>query len=69
MSEKNVLLLMTIEKNRMISELITSFLGHEPSSQEKKQFRIMNNLGESIVYHNGSVIGTVRYNAEDDNII
>lgn len=58
---------MTIEKNRKISELIKGFLGHEPNSQEKKQFRIMNRLGESIVYHNGVMVGTVRYSAEDDH--
>ena len=57
---------MTIEKNRKITELIRGFLGHEPSSQEKKQFRIMNRLGESLVYHKGMFVGTVRYDAGDD---
>ena len=69
MSEKNVLLKMTIEKARMINELITKFLGHEPSKEEKKQFHIMNRLGESIIYHQGSLIGTVRYKADDGLIM
>jgi hypothetical protein len=37
------------KKARMISGLITKFPGHEPTKQEKKQFYIMNRLGESIV--------------------
>jgi hypothetical protein len=65
MSEKNVLLKMTIEKARMINELITKFLGHEPSREEKKQFHIMNRLGESIIYFKGDLVGTVKYNTDD----
>jgi hypothetical protein len=65
MSEKNVLLKMTMEKARMINELITRFLGHEPTTEEKKQFNIMNRLGESIIYHNGYLIGTVKYEIDD----
>jgi hypothetical protein len=64
MSE-NVLLKMTIVKARLINEMITKFLGHEPSREEKKQFNIMNRLGESIIYFNGDLIGTVRYEADD----
>jgi hypothetical protein len=64
MSE-NVLLKMTIEKARLINEMITKFLGHEPSREEKKQFNIMNRLGESIIYFNGDLIGTVKYEADD----
>ena len=64
MSE-NVLLKMTIEKARLINELIAGFLGHEPSEEEKKQFNIMNRLGESIIYFNGEFIGTVKYKADD----
>jgi len=64
MSE-NVLLKMTIEKARLINEMIIGFLGHEPSEEEKKQFNIMNRLGESIIYFNGEFIGTVKYKADD----
>jgi hypothetical protein len=56
---------MTIEKARLINEMITKFLGHEPSREEKKQFNIMNRLGESIIYFNGDLIGTVKYEADD----
>lgn len=64
MSE-NVLLKMTIEKTRLINEMITNFLGHEPSKEERKQFNIMNRLGESIIYFNGDLVGTVKYEADD----
>jgi hypothetical protein len=69
MSEKNVLLKMTIEKARMINEMITGFLGHEPTREEKKQFHIMNRLGESIIYHKGFLIGSVKYEADDGWVI
>ena len=69
MSEKNVLLKMTIEKARMINELITRFLGHEPTREEKKQFNIMNRLGESIIYFKGDLIGTVKYEMDDGLIM
>jgi hypothetical protein len=69
MSEKNVLLKMTMEKARLINELITSFLGHEPSKEEKKEFNILNHLGESFIYHKGSFVGTVRYEVDDGLII
>lgn len=59
---------MTIEKNRMINELIVKFLGHEPSEAERKEFRIMNQLGESIIYYQGELVGIVRYK-EDDGLI
>ena len=65
MSEKNVLLKMTMEKARMINEVITKFLGHEPTKEEKKQFNIMNRLGESIIYYNGYLVDTVRYELDD----
>lgn len=69
MTEKNVLLKMTMEKARMINELITKFLGHEPSRDEKKQFHIMSRLGESIIYHKGHLVGTVQYNVDEGLII
>lgn len=62
---ENVLLKMTIEKARLINEVITKFLGHEPSNEEKKKFNIMNRLGESIIYFDGDYIGTVKYKADD----
>jgi hypothetical protein len=65
MTEKNVLLKMTIEKARMIHELITKFLGHEPSWSEKKQFHVMSRLGESIIYHKGHLVGSVKYEVDD----
>lgn len=67
--EKNVLLKMTMEKARMINELITKFLGHEPTREEKKQFYIMNRLGESVVYFKGDLVGTVRYETDDGLIL
>jgi hypothetical protein len=69
MTEKNVLLKMTIEKARMINELITKFLGHEPSKEEKKQFNIMNRLGESIIYHKGNLVGSVIYETDEGFIV
>jgi hypothetical protein len=69
MSEKNVLLKMTMEKNRMINELITKFLGHEPSKEEKKEFKIMNRLGESIIYFKGELVGHVKYETDEGIIL
>ncbi len=69
MSEKNVLLKMTMEKARMINELITKFLGHEPTREEKKRFHIMNRLGESIIYFKGDLVGTVKYETDDGPVI
>lgn len=65
MSEKNVLLKMTIEKARMINEMITKFLGHEPTKEEKKNFYVMNRLGESIIYYKGNLVGSVQYKTDD----
>ena len=65
MTEKNVLLKMTMEKARMINELITKFLGHEPTREEKKKFHIMNRLGESILYYQGEFIGSVKYETDE----
>ena len=60
---------MTIEKARLINELITQFLGHEPSPEEKKEFHIMNRLVESIVYFHGDLIGTVKYEVDEEPLI
>jgi hypothetical protein len=68
MSEKNVLLTMTLEKNRMIHEMISRYLGHEPSPEEKKEFSIMHRLGESTIYHKGKLLGFVRNAAVDEPV-
>ena len=60
---------MTLEKNRLIREVIFDFLGHEPDKEERKQFNIMHSLGESNIYFKGQFIGTVRYEADDEEAI
>jgi hypothetical protein len=67
MSKDNVLLKITEEKNRMINEVIVNFLGHVPDKQERKQFNIINQLGESIIYYKGDLIGSIRYAPVQDN--
>lgn len=69
MSEKNILLKMTIEKNRLIHEAICRFLGHEPSLEEKKAFKITHRLGESNIYYHGKLISNVRYHYMDDPLL
>ena len=69
MSEKNILLRMTMEKNRLINELILNFLGHTPDIEEKKYFNILNRLGESIVYYKGELVGSVRYQTDEGIIL
>jgi hypothetical protein len=69
MSEKNILLKMSLEKNRMVKEMIEKFLGHEPSSEERKAFKIMQSLGESTIYYQGVVIGTVQHLQDDEPFI
>lgn len=69
MSEKNILLKMTMEKNRLIHELISTFLGHAPNKEEKKQFSILNSLGESIIYYKGELVGTIRYQTDEGAIL
>ncbi len=68
MSE-NILLKMTEEKNRLINEVITKFLGHSPSLKERKAFTFMHHLGESIIYYQGTLVGTVKYAAKDNMAI
>lgn len=69
MSEKNVLVKMTMEKARLINKLISEFLGHEPLPEEKRQFHVLSRLGESIVYYRGELIGIVKHEAEDEPLI
>lgn len=60
---------MTLEKNRMIREAITSFLGHEPSKEERKEFKIMHSLSESTIYHKGRFIGKIKNDTERETVI
>lgn len=69
MSEKNILVKMTMEKNRLVHELISTFLGHTPNVEEKKQFSILNSLGESIIYYKGELVGTIKYQTDEGAIL
>ena len=69
MSEKNILVKMTIEKTRLINEAIVRFLGHEPTKEERKAFKITHRLGESNIYYNGKLISNVRYHYMDDPLL
>jgi hypothetical protein len=69
MSESNILLKITLEKKRMIKEAIEDFLGHQPSVEEKKAFKIMNSLSESAIYHKGKFIGKVRFDTDEGPVI
>ena len=68
MSGDNILLKITEEKNRMIEEVITNFLGHKPTREDKKQFNIINQLGESIIYYRGELICSIRYKTIQDKV-
>ena len=68
MSRDNILSKITEEKNRMINEVITNFLGHAPNKEDKKQFNIINQLGESIVYYKGELICSIKYKTVEDKI-
>lgn len=69
MSEKNVLMKMTIEKNSKINEMIVSFLGHKPVEAEKKKFKIMTQLDESLIYYKGELVGVVKHKGDDGLVI
>ena len=68
MSRDNILSKITEEKNRMINEVITNFLGHAPNKEDKKQFNIINQLSESIVYYKGELICSIKYKTVEDKI-
>ena len=68
MSRDNILSKITEEKNRMINEVITNFLGHAPNKEDKKQFNIINQLGESIVYYKGELICSIKVKTVEDKI-
>jgi hypothetical protein len=69
MSDANILLQMTLERTRLIEERIVQFLGHVPSWKERKTFRILNRLGESTIYYEKQLVGTVYFQPVDDLII
>ena len=69
MSDANILLQMTLERTRLIEERIVQFLGHVPNWKERKAFRILNRLGESTIYHEKQLVGTVYYQPIDETII
>ena len=69
MSDANILLKMTMEKTRLIEEMIVQFLGYKPTWKERKTFSIMNKLGESSIYYKEKYIGTVRYDPMEETII
>lgn len=69
MSDANILMKMTIEKTRLIEELIVQFLGYKPTWKERRAFIIMNKLGESSIYFKGKHIGTVTYEPVEEAII
>ena len=60
---------MAMEKNRLIHELISTFLGHAPNIEEKRQFSILNSLGESIIYYKGELVGTIKYQTDEGAIL
>ena len=68
MSRDNILSKITEEKNRMINEVITNFLGHAPNKEDKKQFNIINQLGESLVYYKGELIWSIKYKTVEHKI-
>lgn len=69
MSDANILLKMTMEKTRLIEEMIVQFLGYKPTWKERKTFSIMNKLGESSIYYKGKYIGTVKYDPMEETVI
>ena len=68
MPESNILMKMTIEKNRLIKEAIVKFLGHEPTKEERKNFNIMHSLNESNIYYKGMWIGDIKNDTTDDSV-
>ena len=53
----------------MITEFIEDFLGHLPSAEEKKEFKIMHSLSESAIYHKGKFIGKVSFDTDEGPVI
>ncbi len=69
MSDSNILMKMTMEKSRLIEEMIIQFLGYKPSWKERKAFSILNKLDESSVYYKGKYVGTVKYQPAEETVI
>ena len=63
--EDHILMKLTAEKNRRISEFIKGFLGHTPSPEEKKQFTLVHSLGESRIYFRGRLVAHLKYDIHD----
>jgi hypothetical protein len=61
----NVLWKMTNEKTLMIRYFVSNFLGHEPSSTERKEFLFMHSLTETIIYHKGILLGNLKFYISD----
>ena len=59
---------MTLERTRLIEEMIIRFLGHHPSRTERKAFSILNRLGESSIYYQGKYVGTVVYTPVEETL-
>ena len=68
MSE-NILVRMSIQKSKMIQEIIREFVGHEPSAEERKEFKIMHQLDESLIYHKGKLIAQVKHGVDDEGFV
>jgi hypothetical protein len=62
---ENILSKMIEQKNRLINEAIFHFLGHAPTTFERKEFTFMHRLGESLIYRKGKLIDIIKYETED----
>ena len=67
MPENNFLARLAFEKKEKINELISRFLGHLPTEEDKKYFNIMHHIRESEVYYKGILIGKVKSEAPDED--
>jgi hypothetical protein len=66
MEGNDILSKMTEEKNRKIHEAMVQFLGHEPSDLDKKEFRVMHGLGESLLYYQDVLVAVIKTELKDD---
>ncbi len=56
------------KKQKIISDFITQFIGHEPSKEEKKRFTITHQLNETRIYCKGILIARMRYYLKDETL-
>ena len=63
---QNILSKMIEEKNRLIHQVILHFLGHSPSTKERREFTFMHRLGESQIYYKGKLVDVIRYETQDE---